>query len=305
MTEEQRRKNLCPPLRDFDVVLDTDAYNEIDDQYAIAYLLSHRECRIAALYAAPYNNNRVKDAGEGMLRSYEEIGHIVDLCGKPEYRKVTYPGSERFLTSQTEPVLSPAARDLCQKAAEHSPENPLYVMAIGAATNIASALLMDPCVRENTVVVWLGGHAAHYHDAREFNLMGDPLAAQVLFESGVPLVQLPCFGVVSEFLVSGAQLKEFLSGRNRLCDYLVSHTAETAESYAKGKPWSRVIWDVTAVAWLFNRNEEFMLSRLVPTPQIRDGQYRPRNDAPLMAYVYKIWRDPLFEDLFSRLADSV
>ena len=43
MTEQQRLKNLSVPTGAVDVVLDTDAYNEVDDQYAIAYLLRSGE----------------------------------------------------------------------------------------------------------------------------------------------------------------------------------------------------------------------------------------------------------------------
>ena len=38
-------KRLQRPAHPVDVVLDTDAYNEIDDQYAIAYLLLHQVWR--------------------------------------------------------------------------------------------------------------------------------------------------------------------------------------------------------------------------------------------------------------------
>ena len=36
MTQEQYLKNLMPPSHRADVILDTDAYNEVDDQFAIA-----------------------------------------------------------------------------------------------------------------------------------------------------------------------------------------------------------------------------------------------------------------------------
>ena len=39
MTQTQFLRNLEVPDRRVDVVLDTDAYNEIDDQFAVAYLL--------------------------------------------------------------------------------------------------------------------------------------------------------------------------------------------------------------------------------------------------------------------------
>lgn len=39
-----------------DVVIDTDAYNEIDDQYAISYLVKKSDkLKLQALYAAPFS----------------------------------------------------------------------------------------------------------------------------------------------------------------------------------------------------------------------------------------------------------
>ena len=54
-------KNLDVPKGKIDVVLDTDAYNEIDDQYAIAYLLnSEDKLNVKAIYAAPFFNENSK-----------------------------------------------------------------------------------------------------------------------------------------------------------------------------------------------------------------------------------------------------
>jgi inosine-uridine nucleoside N-ribohydrolase len=92
----------------------------------------------------------------------------------------------------------------------------------------------------------------HWHDTKEFNLIQDVAAARVIFGCGAPVVQLPCMGVVSDFKLSEADLTYWLLGKNKICDYLARNTIEEASSYAKGKPWTRVIWDVTAVAWLID-----------------------------------------------------
>ena len=42
MTKSQYFKNLTVPSGKIDVVIDTDAYNEIDDQYAICYMLKSK-----------------------------------------------------------------------------------------------------------------------------------------------------------------------------------------------------------------------------------------------------------------------
>ena len=54
MTEKELLLKLNVPTDLVDVVLDTDAFNEIDDQFAIAYLLrSSQRARVVAVSAAP------------------------------------------------------------------------------------------------------------------------------------------------------------------------------------------------------------------------------------------------------------
>ena len=229
MTKEQYLRNLEVPQLPIDVVLDTDAYNEIDDQFAIAYLLKSEGLRTLALYAAPFFNNNSTSPEDGMERSYDEIGKLLALMGK---ECPTYRGSRTYLPDEKTPVESPAARDLVDRAMKYSPEKPLYVVAIGAITNVASALLLEPSIAENIVIVWLGGHAHHFHDTTEFNMVQDIAAARVVFNSGAPLVQLPCAGVVSAFAVSKQELEHFLMDKNPLADYLARNTIAAADKYA-------------------------------------------------------------------------
>lgn len=295
---ENRLWKLRPPCHPVDVVLDTDAYNEIDDQYAIAYLLrSEDKLRTKAIYAAPFENSKAATPALGMEASYREILHILQLMGQTDACPV-YRGSEAWLPDEATPVLSEAARDLCRRAMEYSPEEPLYVIAIGAITNIASAILICPEILDRIVVVWLGGHALHWPNTREFNMNQDITAARVVMGSGVPLVQLPCKGVVSSFTLSEAELEHWLRGRNALCDYLVQHTVDEV-TYAVGKPWTRVIWDVTAVAWLLGG---FTEDRMIPTPMPQyDGTYVLQPVEHEICYVYHIHRDKLVNDLFEKL----
>ena len=183
MTNEQRIRNLSVPTKRVDVVLDTDAYNEIDDQFAIAYLLAYEEkLNTKAIYAAPFFNTRSESAGDGMEKSYSEILKLLSFMKK---KVDVFKGSTAFLENETTPIISPAAPDLAQRAGQYSPENPLYVIAIGAITNIASAILINPKIAENCVVVWLGGNSLEYHNTGEFNMKQDVAAARVVIGSGV------------------------------------------------------------------------------------------------------------------------
>ena len=304
MKETQYLKNLTVPVGPIDVVLDTDAYNEIDDQFAIGYLLrSEEKLRVRGICAAPFLNSRSTSPADGMEKSYCEIQRLLAVAQREDLLHAVFRGSERYLADEDTPVDSPAADFMAELADRYSPEKPLYIVAIGAITNVASAILKNPAMRENCVVVWLGGHATHVpRGASEFNMMQDIAAARVVFGCGVPLVQLPCLGVVDHFFTSRYELEHWLKGKNALCDYLCDTAVQEAESYAAGKPWTRVIWDVTAVGWLLSDGDRLMRGHLVPAPIPEyDRHYATDPGRHLIRYIDEIRRDALFEDMVLKL----
>ncbi len=303
MNPIQYKKALEVPTHSVDVILDTDAYNEIDDQFAIAYLLKSQErLNVKAIIAAPFSNPKAKTPAEGMEKSYREILKVVELSGRTEILPVVYRGSESYLANEMTPVESEGARKIVEISKEYTSDNPLYIVAIGAITNVASALLMDSTLAERSVVVWLGGAAYHCGTATEFNLKQDIAADRVVFGSGVPIVQLPCRGVVDIFRTTEPELMMWLADKNPLADYLARNAISEANTYAAGKPWSRVIWDVTAVAWLMNDNQRFMNYRQVTSPDIGyDLRYSFPKERHIINYVTYINRDSLMEDLFLKL----
>lgn len=301
LSTAQRLQMLQSPCVPVDMVLDTDAYNEIDDQYAIAYAMAATDrLHLKAIYAAPFDNKYVSVPAEGMERSYQEILKLLKLMKReaPVFR-----GSDTFLTHEITPVFSPALEDLVERAMQYTWDHPLYVVAIGAITNIASALIVKPEIAERIVVVWLGGHAPEWPGNAEFNLRQDVAAARVVFGSGAPLVLLPCLGVAHTFATTEPELNYWLRGKNTLCDYLIDHTVKVANEYARGKVWSRPIWDVTAIGWLLNDHDRFMLDKLMHTPIPEyDHHYAEDPRRPLCRVVYYIKRDALMGDLFHHLA---
>lgn len=304
MDKIQYIKNLSVPKGKIDVVLDTDTFNEVDDQFAMAYMLKSPELNPVAINAAPFFNTKSENPQDGMEKSYNEIMHILELAEREELKNIVYRGSKEFLKDEMTPVISPAAENICRLASEYTPEKPLYIVAIAAITNVASALLIKPEIKDNIVVVWLGGHAWHINDTFEFNMGEDLAAARVVMGSGVPFVQLPCWGVVSEFTISKPELEYWLYDKNPLADYLARNAVMYAEGYAAGKPWTRAIWDVTAVAWLLNRDGKFMRDTVesMRLPGY-DGKYCPPENDKEFRYVTMIHRDALMEDLINKLTD--
>lgn len=281
--------------------MDTDTYNEIDDQFALSYLIkSDEKLCLKAIYAAPFFNSKSSGPADGMEKSYQEIMKILTLLGREDLKPAALRGSISYLPGETEPVRSEAAEDLACRAMKYTPENPLYVIAIGAVTNVASAILINPGIIDRIVIIWLAGNSYDWPDNREFNLSQDVAAARVIFGSGAAVVQLPCMGVVSAFTTTGPELEYWLRGKNALCDYLADVTTKEAALCHSGNFWSRPIWDVTAVAWLLDG--DFTLDRLErsPIPQY-DHHYSFDKTRHFIKYVYHIKRDNLFGDLFTKL----
>lgn len=296
-------ERLQRPTHRADVVLDTDAYNEIDDQFAIAYLLHAPEkINLKAIYAAPFFNARATSPADGMERSYNEIIKLLRLANYEEMADMTFRGSEKFLVDEKTPVVSPAAQHMAGLAATYTPEKPLYIVAIGAITNVASALLLDPTIKDKIVIVWLGGHAQHWPHNKEFNLQQDVAAGRVVFGCGAAVVQLPCWGVVDKLRTSEPELHHWIYGKNDLCTYLCENTSEEANKYAAGKPWTRAIWDIAPVAWLLDSENKMVQDTLIPAPVFEYDHYLSMDHRrhPI-CYVWNLNRDAIFEDLFNRL----
>jgi inosine-uridine nucleoside N-ribohydrolase len=295
--EAVRIKKLAPPTGKIKMVLDTDTYNEVDDQFALVYaLLSPEKIDLQAVYAAPFHNNRSANAGDGMEKSYEEILRLLKFMNKPS-DGFAYRGSNRYLEDIKTPVKSPAVDDLIKKAMASSIDDPLYVVPIGCITNIASAILIEPKIIERTVVVWLGGNSLYWPHQREFNLQQDVLAAQVVFNSGVPFVTLPCQNVVSHLHTTIPELKYYLEGKNELSDYLYNIVVE----YSGGKSaWSKVIWDVSAIAWLIN--PAWVSTDLVHSPILTDQKtFSVDHSRHFIRMATSINRDAIFMNLFEKL----
>ena len=286
------------------VVLDSDTYNEIDDQYAVAYsLLSPERMSVEAIYAAPFVNNRSTTAVGGMEKSYEEILRLLDFF--PDASKSTvFRGSDRFFERKDRPVESPAARDLIEKALQRSDE-PLYVLTIGCPANVSSAIVMEPKIKEKIVVVWLGGTTHYWHSASEFNLRQDVIASQVLFDSGVALVQIPTKNVAEHLRTTAPELEQYMRGRSRIGDYLYGQFLEYYAMRTKGRnrefPYSKVIWDISAIAWL--NDSEWVPSEIVPSPVLtNDMRWESAVGRHNIRVANNVYRDAVFNDLFSRFS---
>ncbi|MDF2938558.1 MAG: inosine/uridine-preferring nucleoside hydrolase [Paenibacillaceae bacterium] len=285
------------------IVLDTDTYNEIDDQFAVVYaLLSPEQIKVEALYAAPFFNHMSTGPADGMELSYEELHRLLGRMGHSSEGFV-FRGSRGYLPDAHTPVESEAARDLVRRAKASSVEDPLYVVAIGAITNVASAILMEPAIVERIVVVWLGGHARHWPVQDEFNQVQDVPAARIVFDCGVPLVQIPCYGVASGLNTTTSEMERYVKGCGAIGDFLMERFYGFREEHFA---FSKIMWDMTAIAYLVD--PDLIPTHLVHSPVLTDQLTLSVNEGRhFIRCAYWVERDRIMGDFFRKLkghADS-
>ncbi len=299
----QRIQNMdVPTTGRIATVIDSDTFNEIDDQFAIAWaLLRNDRLDLQAIYAAPFTNSMFNDSHEavseaevGMTLSYEEIERVLERVPVTNQPAI-FKGSTCYVKDSQQPERSAAVEDLIQRA--HQCEGTLQVISIGAPTNIAHALLADPSIVHKIHVLWLGGHSFDWKNTEEFNLLQDIDASRVLLDSGVPLTLFPCMGVTATLASSVPEIQHYLLGTSAIGDYLAKEAPKC--------PWigfanRKVIWDIAPVGYLLDA--DWYTTTLNASPILNDNLTWSYDDRRHPIRVVKfINRDALFVDLFTQL----
>ena len=324
-------QRLAPPEpgRALRIVIDTDAANEIDDQFALAWaLLRPGRLRVEGLYAAPFSFAHRRAAlphapadaapfnppAEGMARSLDEIRRVLELLCLPDAGRVQR-GSAGYLSDLAQPLHSDAVDHLIATARATPERDTLYVVALGCVTNIASALLLAPDIAQRIVVVWTSGYPSHAPQVNHsFNLEQDLLASRWLLDSGVPHVYLPGFHVGAQLRLSLAEMQRHVQPCGAIGAYL--HRLFTDNPLWPllglqhlrdgGTPHSWVIWDVINIAWLLE--PAWVPSELVRTPRLGDDKRWQRVDEAegrhRMREAHAVQRDAIFNDFFGALQQA-
>ncbi len=274
------------------IILDTDAANEADDQFAIAYAALCPNLTLEAATAAPFTHTDGSDAGEGAKRSLDEAEKVISLAGTGT---PCHAGASSFMGFGGIPVASPAAQAIIDAA--HAPGEPLIVVGIGAGTNIASALMIAPDIADKMIVLWQAGNSPENGSGGEYNMCGDINAAKVIFSSRVPLVLCPAYDAAACLSVTLGELDANLTDtpvNNYLREQLYRYVGTTAPETKK------VVWDIGVIG---------LLSAHAGTCEVRErpsvcdgGTYgRGRGEFTL---VTSLDRDAVYADMYKILGGA-
>ena len=284
-------------LQKINVILDTDTYNECDDSFALAYMLKSQDIfNINAITIAPFShqskNVNPKDSQE---LSYQEVLRICKWLDFDTTDKL-FKGSIDYLQNDYN-----EDNDAVLKIIELALKNDkTYIMAIGAITNIALAIKKEPKIINKIEVIWLGGHSLLQKDNWEFNFRQDVKAVKLVFDSKVKLTIIPCQNVASNLRTSIFELKHYLNDKNSLCNYLINRFYN--DGY-HGEQESRVLWDISVVAYMINK--EWFKSLDISCPNIKeDTTYELTTNNHKITMINYLDANKIYQDLFLKLREG-
>ena len=275
--------------------MNTDTYNEADDQFALSYLLKSKEIlNIDAITIAPFRHEKWQGTvSDSIDASYNEACKVFDLLGLKD-KSLIYKVSRDYLKNGYNEKNS-AINKIIEIANKNKKT---YILAIGCLTNIALALKSNPDIVDKIEIIWLGSNFL-FGPNKDFNFDQDVEAVKVVFESKVKLTVMPCSPITSNLMTSIYELESELKGKNELCDYLCYRFYNRA--YGPTKRWP--LWDISVIAYMINKN--WFNTMDVSCPLINtDNTFKLTENRHRIKFVNYLNANEIFKDLFNKLTDN-
>lgn len=293
------------------VIFDTDANNELDDQHALAYLLSngdHFDIKGVTVNATPSGGEISKhyDEAERILKLYNLDGQIPLISG-------ANANFEDIISSDS---LKDDGMPAVDFLIEEANKGGLIIIAVGKLTNVALAVKKDPTFAEKVRLIWLG---SNYPKPGEYNQNSDPASMNYLLDSNIPFEMVTVrYGEpsgtdavkafqteIQEKMVGlGPKAKKEITGRHgdtfsHFGDYSINLFNHIT---MHGTPPSRPLFDMVAVAVI--KNPAWGVTREIPAPILENGEWKERPNNPRKITIWENFdKESLMTDFYSRMKD--
>lgn len=282
------------------VIINSDVKNEADDQFAIVHALLSHTLDVRGVIPAHFGTHRTT---ESLAESRAELDLVLDLLALG--RDVpTADGAPHALPDESTPVDSPGARLIIEEA-RRADAGPLFIAFLGPLTDMATALLLAPDIADtDTTVIWIGGPP--YGDLvsvgswPEFNLRNDIASANVVFDSGIRLWQVPS-NVYRQVNVGYAELEARIEPHGELGRYLAQQVVDFNSQYHRVAVESRSLGDSPAIALMIDP----FCAAMRRQPGVRfsaDGHYELADPGREILVVESVDVRFLLEDMFAKIA---
>ncbi len=282
-----------PDYKKLRVIIDTDAACEADDPFAIVHALLSKKLDVRAVFAEQFGTP------ESTLLSFNEIMTVLDAM---DIDVPVFMGEEGRLSELAPSEISPAAEFLIDEA-NRDDTHPLFVLCLGALTNVASAIRACPDIASRMTVIWIGGQGydSFSKDHREFNSGNDIPAANIVVSSGVEFWQVPnnVYGTMHIGLAE-IQQRIYPFGRigKHLFENMVNFNMSEHAGWTAGESWS--LGDSPAVGIALEPNCGQFCYREAPVFE-EDTSYRFESGHPEIRVYTTINSRFILEDFISKL----
>ena len=248
------------------VILSADVGNEIDDQWAVVYMLTNPALDVLGIVSA--HAPTVPDPSAH--HTYRVLVDVIENHMKMAVHPPLFEGSSLPLENDPAPRANAGVDFIVASSRSFSSDNRLTILVIGAATDMASALLQDPTIADRVRIVGMG-----FRDwpdgGDEYNVANDVKAWQVILRSRVPLV-IGCGNVCRATLaLTPAQARELIAAHGPIGAWLWEEYQAWYYRFVKpirkndfSKPW--IIWDTITLAYLEGMTQQ----NQVPRPVLKD-----------------------------------
>lgn len=286
-----------PSRKKIRLIINTDAKNEADDQFAIAHALLTPKFVIKGLIGAHFGNERSKTSMEDSCRECEKVLELMHM--KDEVK--VYRGAKSAIVSESDYEYSEGAKLIVEEALS-SDESRLFVVFIGPITDLACAFLHEPSIAGRLTAVWIGG-GKYPEGGAEFNLSNDIMAANIVFDSDIELWQIPV-NAFSELTVSLAELQTRVAPCGAIGEYLFQQMVDfnnlTGDwpDWPTGECWC--LCDSAAIGVLLDEQKHSY--QICKAPYINeDMSYTLRNDSRDIRVYESINSRLVMEDMYAKL----
>jgi purine nucleosidase len=284
-----------PAPRRTRVIINTDAKNEADDQFAIVHALLTPSFELHGLIPAHFGTAK---STTSLKDSHDEVLLLLRLMGF-EGRVRVVDGAAAAIPDMATPAPSGGAELIIAHALADDPR-PLHVAFLGPLTDMASAILMAPEIASRNVrVIWIGGGYWSVGN-REYNLSNDIAAANVVARSGIEIWQIP-MKVYRHMAVSYAELYERVSGKGEIGRYLVDQLVAGNERMVAEPIEHRSLGDSPAIGVMMY--PECGDSEWVSGPEYNElmNYVHTGRNRPVRLY-HSVDQRFILEDMFAKLA---
>lgn len=299
------------------VLIDNDFCGDPDGLFALAQQVLSPTTDIVGIVGGHLSDHAgFTSRTDQATESVEKANALLKVMGLEDKYKVV-PGSETAMISADKPADSEGARLIISEAKKCSPEKPLYVECGAALTNVASALLMDPSISKNIVIVWIGGQEYSFgavpppgYSQVEYNLNLCIPAGQVIFnKSDVRLWQVPR-DAYRQCLYGTAEMYAHVKPCGKLGAYLsdaLDQTMGTCEKFGIPMGDVYVLGDsplvlLTSLQTGFEADPSSSKWQPTPCPKIDDkGNYLPNPTGRIIRVYTQLDTRLMFADMEAKL----